>query len=311
MLVVSLSVAACSGSDADTLDDSLPSPPSTTADSAPSTVPDPDEAPLEALEELWDSMLNALASAPEERAELLDELGDRIPDEVEELAPVYFPHALTIESNATFVESDGDVGISDCAFTSEPTLLGSASAGFVATGRWDPAAKHWRLADFEYVKECVPVSLAEPALASVERYSDDMSVAWATLDDEHPVLTESMTEESRASALDGMETYRERGWIPVVDIERESFEVTGLVRQDGVLTVLISRCTHYGEGQGTFVATDDGPGARVEEFVPPVAIRAVLRMTLSEDDTMRFDGFGEVEDVDCLDAPTDLAARLL
>ena len=97
----------------------------------------------------------------------------------------------------------------------------------------------------------------------------------------------------------------------MTDVERESFEVTGLVRQDGVITVLVSRCTHYGEGHGTFVAGESGPKARVEEIPPPTALRAVMRIVLSDDGTWRFSGFGDVEDVECLDAPTDLAAPLL
>ena len=309
MLVASLVVAACSGSDVGTADDAVPTTPSTTSDAAPPNEPDAAEPPIEALEALWDSTLAVFASAPDERAGQLDELGDRVPDDVAELAPVYFPVSLTIESNAKFVATgDGDVGITDCAFTSEPTLLGIATAGFEATGRWDSTVERWRLADLDYVKQCVPVELADPALAAAEQYSDDIAVAWNTLDDEHPVLTDGMTEENRAEVLNSIEAYRSQGWIAVTDIERESYEVTGLLRQDGVTTVLISRCTHFGDAHGTFV---DGGGPRVEEIPVPDAVRAVMRMSLSDDEVWRFSGFGEVEEVDCLDAPTDRGAQLL
>lgn len=311
-MVVSIVGTACSNSEAETLDDPALTTPSTANSTTPPQDPEPDEPPIEALEDLWGSTLTVFASAPDERTGLLAELGDRVPAEVEELAPVYFPVSLTIDSNAKFVPIDGgEVAITDCAFTSEPTLLGTATAGFQATGQWDAGAEQWQLTDLEYVKQCVPVELAETALGAAEQYGDDLEVAWTTLDDEHPVLANGMTEEYRAEVLGSMETYREQGWVPVADIERESFEVIGLIRQEGLVTVLISRCTHYGEGQGTFEKGDDGELTRVDELSSPDAIRAVMRMTLFEDETWRFSGFGEVEDVDCLDAPTDSAARTL
>ena len=312
MLVVSFAAAACSSSEEGTAGEPVLTTPSTSTSTAPPRDAEPGEPPIEALEELWDSTLAMFASAPDERTERLAELGDRVPADVEEQAPVYFPVSLTIESNAKFKPINGEeVAITDCAFTSQPTLLGSATAGFEATGRWDAGAERWQLTNLDYVKQCVPVELAEPALAAAEQSGDDLAVAWPALDDEHPVLTNGVTEQYRAEVLENIETYREEGWVPMVDIERQSFEVAGLVRQDGVITVLVSRCTHYGEGQGTFEVGDDGEVTRVDGRPPPEAIRAVLRMILSEDGSWRFDGFGEVERVDCLEAPTDNAARTL
>ena len=94
LFVVSLAIAGCSGSDGVTPDGAEPrsvASSSTTTGPTSSTVTAPDGPPLEALVQLWDATLAAFSSSPDEREERFGELGDRVPVNAEELAPVYFP----------------------------------------------------------------------------------------------------------------------------------------------------------------------------------------------------------------------------